>query len=75
MSSDWLEAGSGCTCWVNPNPYTHYGAVEPGDALEPNPDCPLHFPKKHEGEHCWHVMPNDVVCCGCVHADYKKETA
>lgn len=39
-----------CTCWVNPNPFTHYGAVEPGDALEPNPDCLMHFPKKQERE-------------------------
>ena len=41
---DWHRAGGGCTCWVNPNPFTHYGAVEPGDALEPDPDCPGHFP-------------------------------
>lgn len=40
----WQPAGGGCLCWVNPKPFTHYGAVEPGDALEPNPDCPVHFP-------------------------------
>lgn len=42
---EWLPAGGGCTCLVNPNPYTHYGIVEPGDALEPDPDCPTHFPR------------------------------
>lgn len=41
---EWLPAGDGCTCLVNPTPFTHYGAVEPGDALEPDPDCPKHFP-------------------------------
>lgn len=38
----WPEAGGGCKCWVNPRPLTHYGIVEPGDALEFNPDCPMH---------------------------------
>jgi hypothetical protein len=41
----WKEAGGGCKCWVNPKPFTHYGAVEPGDALEPNYECPMHFPE------------------------------
>ncbi len=43
-AQDWVPAGDGCTCLVNPNPYTHYGIVEPGDALDPDPDCPKHFP-------------------------------
>lgn len=46
----WPEAGGGCTCWVNPHPFTHYGAVEPGDALAPNPDCPVHFPLIDDNE-------------------------
>lgn len=35
-----------CTCWVTDSKYwhVHYGAVEPGSAMEPNPDCPAHFP-------------------------------
>lgn len=43
MRTPWPVAGDGCICWVNPNPFTHYGAVEPGDALEPNPECQMHF--------------------------------
>lgn len=43
--SGWVQAGDGCTCLVNPNPYTHYGIPEPGDALAPDYDCPMHFPK------------------------------
>lgn len=38
----WAQAGDGCTCLVNPNPYTHYGIVEPGDALDHDPGCPIH---------------------------------
>ena len=35
-----------CTCIpTDPSTWTQYGsAVEPGSQLEPNPDCPLHFP-------------------------------
>lgn len=51
---EWLPAGGGCTCLVNPNPHTYYGAVEPGDALDPDPDCPVHFP---QGEQAW---PDDT---------------
>lgn len=40
----WERAGDGCTCWVNPDPFTYYGTVEPGDALAPDHDCPEHFP-------------------------------
>ena len=42
MTAVWAEAGDGCLCWVNPNPYTYYGVVEPGDALQWNPECPMH---------------------------------
>ncbi|MFH5879786.1 hypothetical protein [Arthrobacter sp. NA-172] len=35
---------SNCTCHPVENPWTYYGAVEPGGAMEPNPDCPEHFP-------------------------------
>ncbi|QPO16961.1 hypothetical protein KDJ01_gp29 [Arthrobacter phage Kittykat] len=36
-----------CTCHLVDEKYwtTHYGAVEPGSMWEPNPDCPVHFPK------------------------------
>ena len=44
--SGWEKAGDGCTCSVNPNPFTHYGAIEPGDALDPDPECPKHFPTR-----------------------------
>lgn len=39
---------NGCSCyWVDPKYwFTHYGAVEPGSQMEPNPDCPEHFPKE-----------------------------
>lgn len=40
----WVEAGGGCTCLVNPNPATYYGTPYPGEELEPDPDCPVHFP-------------------------------
>jgi len=35
-----------CTCYVTDPKYwfTHYGAVEPGSMMEPNPDCPVHIP-------------------------------
>lgn len=38
------RAGNGCTCFVVPDPWTYYGATEPGGALEPDPECPVHFP-------------------------------
>jgi hypothetical protein len=25
--------------------FVHYGATEPGSALEPNDECPVHFPQ------------------------------
>ena len=39
-------SGDDCTCWVTPeSQWFRYGsAVEPGSAMEPNPDCPEHFP-------------------------------
>lgn len=45
-TAEWERAGDGCTCWVNPKPFTYYGAVEPGDALVPDNDCPEHFSKE-----------------------------
>lgn len=35
-----------CSCWVtDESTWTRYGsAVEPGSQMEPNPDCPEHFP-------------------------------
>ncbi len=44
-----------CICFPVENPWTYYGAVEPGGALEPNPDCPVYFPavrdkRNEEGE-------------------------
>jgi hypothetical protein len=38
---------SECTCFEVPPQYwtTHYGAVEPGSTLEPNPECLEHFPE------------------------------
>lgn len=40
-----LESGV-CICWVtDERSWTRYGsAVEPGSQMEPNPDCPEHFP-------------------------------
>jgi len=37
-----------CTCYVtDEKTWTRYGsAVEPGSQMEPNPDCPEHFPRK-----------------------------
>jgi len=33
-----------CECWPTPPETwtTHYGAVEPGSAIEFNPECPAH---------------------------------
>ena len=31
-----------CECWPVENPWTYYGIVEPGGAMEFNPDCPEH---------------------------------
>jgi hypothetical protein len=35
-----------CICWeTDESTWTRYGdAVEPGSQMEPNPDCPEHFP-------------------------------
>lgn len=37
---------SDCTCYPVPEEYwtTHYGAVDPATTMEPNYDCPVHFP-------------------------------
>ena len=32
-----------CECFPVENPWTYYGIVEPGGAMEPNPGCPAHF--------------------------------
>lgn len=60
-----------CECWPVPNPWTYFGAVEPGGALEPNPDCPVHFPAKAtdchrdddpcKGDSCWVCRPDDEL--------------
>lgn len=39
-----MSNGVECLCWPVENPWTYYGIVEPGGAMEPNPDCPEHFP-------------------------------
>lgn len=31
-----------CTCFVVENPWTYHGIVEPGGAMEFNPECPVH---------------------------------
>lgn len=45
----WTEQPNApeCICFATPESTwtTHYGAVEPGSQLEPNPDCAVHFPK------------------------------
>lgn len=33
-----------CTCHPVADPWTYYGIVEPGGAMEPDPDCVVHFP-------------------------------
>jgi len=33
-----------CSCYVVDNPWAYHGIVEPGGAMHPNPDCPVHFP-------------------------------
>lgn len=33
-----------CSCHVVENPWTFNGIVEPGGAMEPDPECPVHFP-------------------------------
>jgi hypothetical protein len=66
--TEWMPAGGGCTCLVNPNPYTHYGIVEPGDALAPDPLCPQHFPPRWKlacinwGTNLWGA-PKALVYC------------
>jgi hypothetical protein len=37
-----------CTCYPTPEHmrFVHYGATEPGSALEPNYDCTVHFPEE-----------------------------
>lgn len=31
-----------CSCFPVANPWTYYGIVEPGGALEQNPECAIH---------------------------------
>lgn len=47
----------GCTCyWTDPSTwFYHYGAVEPGSQMEPNPECFEHFP------HVQHNEPNPIL--------------
>lgn len=36
-----------CTCfWLPPEQWdtSYYGIAEPGSQMEPNPECPVHFP-------------------------------
>lgn len=40
---------SECTCIPVEDPWTYYGITEPGGALEPDPDCPVHFPVASDG--------------------------
>jgi hypothetical protein len=42
-----------CTCFITPESTwtTYYGQVEPGSQLEPNYDCPVHFPEESREEH------------------------
>lgn len=37
---------SKCECFLVPEHLhtTHFGATEPGSMIEPNPECPEHFP-------------------------------
>ena len=37
-----------CTCLPVGKPWTYYGIAEPGGAMEPNPECPEHFPTTNE---------------------------
>lgn len=39
-----LADAAQCTCHVVEDPWTYYGIVEPGGALEPDVECPVHFP-------------------------------
>ena len=39
-----------CACWPVDNPWTYYGTVEPGGALEPNPECRVHFTDQERQE-------------------------
>jgi hypothetical protein len=36
-----------CICYFTDEKYwfVHYGHVEPGSQMEPNDDCPVHFPE------------------------------
>lgn len=40
---------SDCLCFEVEDPWTYYGIVEPGGALEANHDCPVHFPSEEVG--------------------------
>lgn len=47
LAADHLwTAPAECTCFITPEGTwtTHYGAVDPASQLEPNYDCPMHFP-------------------------------
>lgn len=41
-AEDELSEPAECECWPVEKPWTYYGIVEPGGAMEFNPDCPVH---------------------------------
>lgn len=50
-----------CSCFETP-PWTwttHYGAADPATQLEPNPECPVHFPA-----YAQHEKEVDIVLAG-----------
>lgn len=50
-----------CSCFETPPwmQHTEYGHTEPGSALEPNPECPVHFPA-----YAQHEKEVDIVLAG-----------
>jgi hypothetical protein len=48
---------TGCLCYPVADPWTYYGIVEPGGAMQPNHMCPVHFP---DAKPEWPTAPDDA---------------
>jgi hypothetical protein len=48
-----------CICfWTDPSTwFMYYGAAEPGSQMEPNPECPVHFPEPPVAPPSWPKPP------------------
>ena len=61
-----MDVDAECICWPIENPTTYAGIVEPGGALEPNPECGEHFPGVTQGSAVVQTVTKRAACGGGV---------